>query len=65
MTPESIGFSCREEDDWLAKKNISKFRFCRNGLIEASRKLQVDFDIHENTKVTITVMNMLNQPSFG
>lgn len=47
------------------KKIMPKFRFCRAGLIEAIRNLHVDFEIHENAKESITIMNMLNHPSFG
>lgn len=46
-------------------KTMPVFRFYRNGLIEAFRKSRVDFEIHENTKESITVMNTLNQPSCG
>lgn len=35
------------------------------GLLKPLEKLHVGFEIHENTKERITVMNVLNQPSFG
>jgi len=32
------------------KKTVPKFRFCRNGVFEAIRKLHVDFETQENRK---------------
>lgn len=47
------------------KKTMLMFRFCRNELFEAFRKLHIGFEIHDSAKKSIAVMNMLNQPRFG